>query len=52
MHHVPYPAQEVELISVSDGLVAAAGLPRPERSPVAVHYASGVDVEVFGPWPT
>lgn len=50
VHHVPYPAQEVELTSLEDGLVAAAGLPAPARPPDAVHYASGVDVEVFGPW--
>jgi uncharacterized protein len=49
VHHVPYPAQEVELASLEDELVAAAGLVR-ETSPCAVHYASGVDVEVFGPW--
>ncbi len=48
VEHVPYPAQEVELVSISDGLVAAAGL-TPEAEPCAVHYATGVDVEVFGP---
>ncbi len=50
VHHVPYPAQEVELASIEDGLVSAAGLV-PEAAPCAVHYATGVDVEVFGPWP-
>jgi hypothetical protein len=51
VHHVPYPAQEVELAALEDDLVAAAGLPRPDRPHDAVHYAAGVDVEVFGPWP-
>lgn len=48
--HEPYPAQEVELASIADGLIVAAGL-TPEAAPCAVHYATGVDVEVFGPWP-
>lgn len=50
VHHVPYPAQEVELERIEDQLVAATGL-IPEAKPCAVHYAAGVDVEVFGPWP-
>jgi uncharacterized protein YqjF (DUF2071 family) len=50
VHHVPYPAQEVELEHLEDQLVAATGLV-PEAAPCAVHYAAGVDVEVFGPWP-
>ncbi|MCX5746611.1 MAG: DUF2071 domain-containing protein [Proteobacteria bacterium] len=49
--HVPYPAQRAELLAVDDQLVAAAGLPDPARAPDTVHYASGVDVEVFGPYP-
>lgn len=48
VHHVPYPAQEVEIESLSDELVAAAGL-EPEATPCAMHYSAGVDVEVFGP---
>jgi uncharacterized protein YqjF (DUF2071 family) len=51
VHHVPYPAQAVELLELTDGLVAATGLPDPARRPDLVHYAAGVDVEVFGPWP-
>jgi uncharacterized protein YqjF (DUF2071 family) len=51
VHHVPYPAQEVEVAELEDQLVAAAGLPAPSRPYDAVHYAAGVDVEVFGPWP-
>jgi uncharacterized protein YqjF (DUF2071 family) len=48
--HVPYPAQEVEVLELSDELVAAAGL-SPGKAHDVAHYASGVDVEVFGPWP-
>jgi uncharacterized protein YqjF (DUF2071 family) len=47
--HEPYPAQEVELASIDESLIRAAGLER-SGSPCAVHYATGVDVEVFGPW--
>ncbi|MEO8700251.1 MAG: DUF2071 domain-containing protein [Kofleriaceae bacterium] len=50
VHHVPYPAQEVAIAELHDDLIVAAGLPAP-GAPVAMHYASGVDVEVFGPWP-
>jgi uncharacterized protein YqjF (DUF2071 family) len=49
VHHVPYPAQEVEVSMIEDELVAAAGLPA-VGAPYSVHYAAGVDVEVFGPW--
>ncbi|NUP04990.1 MAG: DUF2071 domain-containing protein [Polyangiaceae bacterium] len=51
VHHVPYPAQRVSEFEVSDGLVAAAGLGPAPPSPAFIHYSSGVDVEVFGPWP-
>jgi hypothetical protein len=48
VHHVPYPAQRVESVSVADDLVAAAGLDRVSGKPEFTHYASGVDVEIFG----
>ncbi len=51
VHHVPYPAQRAELVACDESLLAAAGLPAP-GAPKTVHFASGVDVEVFGPWPT
>jgi uncharacterized protein YqjF (DUF2071 family) len=52
VHHVPYPAQRAVVARVSQGLVAAAGLELASSAPAeAVHYAEGVDVEVFGPWP-
>src|SRR5262245_21157410 len=47
VHHVPYPLQRAHLLEIEDDLVAAAGLPRPVGPPPLVHYASGVDVEVF-----
>ena len=50
VHHVPYPAQEVEVEGIEDELVAAAGF-GPVGAPHVVHYSAGVDVEVFGPWP-
>jgi uncharacterized protein YqjF (DUF2071 family) len=50
VHHVPYPAQLVEIVSIEDDLVAAAGLPQPSEPHAIAHYAAGVDVEVFGPW--
>ena len=51
VHHVPYPAHRAEVVSLEEGLVAAAGLDAPGRPPDLAHYAPGVDVEVFGPWP-
>lgn len=47
VHHRPYPAQHATLLSLEENLVAAAGLTRPDKPPALVHYASGVDVEVF-----
>jgi uncharacterized protein YqjF (DUF2071 family) len=46
VHHTPYPVQRAEVIDLHDDLVVAAGLPRPAHAPL-VHWASGVDVEVF-----
>jgi uncharacterized protein YqjF (DUF2071 family) len=50
VHHVPYPAQRAKVHRIQESLLAAAGLPAPVDAPEIVHYASGVDVEVFGPW--
>ncbi len=47
VHHTPYPAQRASLLSLEENLIATAGLTRPDRLPTLVHYASGVDVEVF-----
>jgi uncharacterized protein len=49
VHHPPYPAQRAEVDTVTDELLAAAGLPAPDRPPETIHFASGVDVEVFRP---
>jgi uncharacterized protein YqjF (DUF2071 family) len=48
VHHVPYPAQQVEVLEVQDELAAAAGLMPVTGPPAFAHFASGVDVEVFG----
>ncbi len=47
VHHAPYPAHEAEVLALEESLVATAGLPRPPGPPPLVHYATGVDVEVF-----
>jgi uncharacterized protein YqjF (DUF2071 family) len=46
VHHAPYPMQEATVEGLAEDLIAAAGLVRPPRDPL-VHYASGVDVDVF-----
>lgn len=43
--HDPYPLREVEVESVSEDLLAAAGIERPDEPPLA-HFSDGVDVEV------
>lgn len=50
VHHVPYPAQRVEVLELSDGLIEAAGLPPVRGLPEVAHFSTGVDVEVFGPY--
>ena len=47
VHHAPYPAQEATVEGLTEDLIQAAGLARPPRDPL-VHYAAGVDVDVFG----
>jgi uncharacterized protein YqjF (DUF2071 family) len=46
VHHTPYPLQTARVEGLEENLLAAAGLARPSTPPL-VHYASGVDVEVF-----
>ena len=48
VHHSPYPAHQASVHEVHDELCAAVGLPSPVGLPTLVHYAPGVDVEVFG----
>ena len=46
VHHAPYPLQPAELAAWDESLLAAAGIARPAGAPL-VHFAAGVDVEVF-----
>ncbi len=46
--HQPWPLHRVTVQVADDGLVAAAGLPRPAGEPVA-HYSPGVDVRIGRP---
>ncbi|WP_250035503.1 YqjF family protein [Paractinoplanes maris] len=45
--HSPWPLHRAELLSLSDSLVRAAGLPQPSEPPVSVLYSPGVAV-AFG----
>lgn len=51
VHHTPYVAHRARIDRIEDGLIAAAGMPRPAGAPDTVHFSPGVDVEVFGPGP-
>ncbi|WP_152052235.1 YqjF family protein [Tautonia marina] len=46
VHHQPYPVQGAELLVFEEELLAASGFKRPDNGAL-IHYASGVDVEVF-----
>jgi uncharacterized protein YqjF (DUF2071 family) len=46
VHHVPYPLQWAEVTELSENLVAAAGITRPNTMPHAL-YAAGVEVDIF-----
>jgi len=45
VRHRPYPLRDVEVESVAEDLLAAGGVERPDRVPLA-HFSDGVDVEV------
>ena len=45
VRHAPYPLRAVEVESVTEDLLAAAGIERPDEPPLA-HWSDGVDVEV------
>jgi len=47
VHHAPYPAQRAEVLAVDDQLIQSAGLGQILEPPELVHFAAGVDVEVF-----
>jgi uncharacterized protein YqjF (DUF2071 family) len=46
--HPEWPLHRAELVRIDDGLVAAAGVPRPEGPPSSVLWSPGVRVR-FGP---
>ncbi|HSB60176.1 MAG TPA: DUF2071 domain-containing protein, partial [Vicinamibacteria bacterium] len=46
VHHSPYPLQPARVEALDEGLLAASGIERPRSAPL-VHYARGVDVDVF-----
>ena len=46
VHHTPYPVQTAEVDALEESLLKAAGMTRPEMSPI-VHFSRGVDVEIF-----
>ncbi|MEW4565800.1 DUF2071 domain-containing protein [Bremerella sp. JC770] len=48
VHHVPYPAHEVELLEIEDSLVVASGLAISSGPPAYAHFSPGVDVEILG----
>ena len=49
VHHAPYPAQRARVLHVHDELIGADGIPQPDGPPPLVHYATGVNVEIFAP---
>src|SRR5262249_34369185 len=49
VHHAPYPVQRARVLSLFDELILADGVSEPQGPPPLVHFASGVDVEVFAP---
>ena len=46
--HQPWPLHRAQLLDLDDGLVTAAGLPRPDGEPL-IHYSPGVDVRIGRP---
>ena len=47
VHHEPYPLQKARAEVFREGLVAAAGITRPDTRPSLVHFAREVSVEIF-----
>ena len=48
VNHSPYPVQNAEILEFEESLIDANGIVRPDGPPTIVHYAEGVQVEVFG----
>jgi uncharacterized protein YqjF (DUF2071 family) len=47
VHHRPYPLRRARVVDMSESVLAAAGLPRPEARASEL-WSEGVDVEIFG----
>ena len=47
VHHEPYPLQRARAQLMREGLIAAAGIARPDEPPAHVHFAREVNVEIF-----
>jgi uncharacterized protein len=47
VYHTPYPLQQAEVHTLRQTITTAAGISVPESAPLA-HYASGVNVEIYG----
>jgi uncharacterized protein YqjF (DUF2071 family) len=47
VHHTPYPLRRARVAEMSESIVAAAGLTRPDERASEL-WSEGVDVEVFG----
>ena len=46
VHHSSYPLQPASTLSLDESLLASAGFPRPDITPLA-HFSAGVDVNVY-----
>jgi uncharacterized protein YqjF (DUF2071 family) len=46
VHHTPYPLQSAKLLAIDETLLAAAGVERPDVTPLT-HFSGGVNVEIF-----
>lgn len=47
VHHPPYPIQTAAVPLLEENLIAQAGITRPNSPPPLVHYAGGVDVNIY-----
>jgi uncharacterized protein YqjF (DUF2071 family) len=50
VHHTPYPSRRATVLEAREELFQAAGLQPAVGLPPLAHFASGVDVRIFGPW--
>jgi len=48
VHHQPYRVQRVEVPTLDETLIWAAGIRRPGNRPI-MHYSAGVDVKIYAP---